>query len=328
MNSIDCEVIQDLFPSYIDGLTREKTNAVIEEHLAGCEKCKKVLSSMKGASETMPETTSEEKKAIDFLKKNKKRNHRILIGSIIGALLLVAVVLAVRVFAVGTKSAHDWMAMNLNVADNELDFTAVPEGSGNAVAALYYTEEDGVVWLDARTVLVSPFHTGALNGQFTASEPIKEIRIGGRIIWSDGATVSALASDLYSTRHSYIGDMSVNNRTANALNLRSYLGAYENELETSSEPYGWKIIMSEDVPSEELVQKEQDMEAFGYVIIGLIENLDHVTFVYQSGGEERTLTITAAKASEFLGEDIKNCSLNIRTLDELIQKTGLSLDAF
>ena len=34
--------------------------------------------------------------------------------------------------------------------------------------------------------------------------------------------------------------------------------------ETSSEPYGWKIILSEDISSDNLAQKEQDMEAFEY----------------------------------------------------------------
>ena len=36
-------------------------------------------------------------------------------------------------------------------------------------------------------------------------------------------------------------------------------------------------------------------------------------------------TITAADATEFLGEDIKNCGKNIRTLDTLITKSGLNL---
>ena len=48
-------------------------------------------------------------------------------------------------------------------------------------------------------------------------------------------------------------------------------------------------------------QKEQDMDAFGRVIVGLIGNLDHVTFIYQSEGAEKTRTITAEGASAFSG---------------------------
>ena len=35
--------------------------------------------------------------------------------------------------------------------------------------------------------------------------------------------------------------------------------------------------------------------------LGLIENLDHVTYVYQSEGVEKMHTITAEDASTFLG---------------------------
>ncbi len=327
MSQIDCEVVQDLFPSYIDGLTSEKTNAVIEEHLAGCEKCSRVLKSMKGISEGIPEISQEEKQEIDFLKKNKRKNCRIIFGSIAGAILLVLIVGALRMFAIGTKNDPNWTAMNLNVVDKELDFKAVPTGSGNAVAGLAFTEEDGVVTIQARTVLVSPFHKGALDGSYTASETIKEVRIGDRIIWSEGATVSSLASELFLTRHSYVGDMPANDRTASALSLESFLGPFTNELETAEEPYGWNILLAQEIPSEKLASKEQDMDAFGRVIVGLIENLDHVTFVYQSEGAAKTRTITAEEASAFLGEDIKNCGRNIRSLDVLIQKTGLSLYA-
>lgn len=258
MNRIDCEIVQDLFPSYIEGLTSDKTNTVIEEHLEGCEKCSKVLASMRGFSVENVNISPEEKQEIDFLKKNRKRNRRILFGSIAGALLLVLVVISLQVFAIGTKNDTNLAIMNLNVVDNELDFTAVPTGSGNAVASLDFTEKDGVVTVQARTVLASPFHKGSLNGTYTASEIIKEVRIGSRIIWSDGATVSALASELFATRHDYIGDMPTNNRTANALSLGSFLGAFTNELETAAEPYGWKILLSEDIPAAKLTQKEQD----------------------------------------------------------------------
>ena len=39
----DCKIVQDLLPSYIDGLTNEDTNQYIEEHLKECEECKKKL---------------------------------------------------------------------------------------------------------------------------------------------------------------------------------------------------------------------------------------------------------------------------------------------
>ena len=38
----DCDIIQDLIPSYVDGVCSEKSSAVVEEHLEECIACKKL----------------------------------------------------------------------------------------------------------------------------------------------------------------------------------------------------------------------------------------------------------------------------------------------
>ena len=324
MNKIPCEVIRDLLPSYIDELTSEKTNQVIREHLQDCESCRAAYTSMQ-APESASDQDMQEKKEIDFLKKNKKRNRRIVFGSIAGALVLIAAVLCLRVFFLGNGDERQWDAANLKVEGNSLSFDAVPTDSASAIANLTFSEENGVVSVKARSVLASPIHPGSLHGEYDADREIREVRIGDRIVWSEGATVSAMAAELYATRHEYVGDMPANQRTANAMSMESYLGVYLNELETEKEPYGWKISMPLEISALKLSQKEQDMDAFGRVLIGLIGNLDHVTFVYNTEKGEKVRTITAADATEFLGEDIKDCAKNIRTLDTLITKSGLNL---
>ena len=67
MNKKECKIIQDLLPNYIDKLTNEETNAYIEEHLNDCEKCQKVLESMK--KEITLDETKRERKAVQYLKK-------------------------------------------------------------------------------------------------------------------------------------------------------------------------------------------------------------------------------------------------------------------
>lgn len=42
-----CNIIRDLFPSYIDNLTSEDSNQAIEEHLKECSKCRTYLDAMK-----------------------------------------------------------------------------------------------------------------------------------------------------------------------------------------------------------------------------------------------------------------------------------------
>ncbi|MBQ4046273.1 MAG: DUF4825 domain-containing protein [Lachnospiraceae bacterium] len=324
---IPCEVIQDLLPSYIDELTSKASNQMINDHLLECQDCRETLASMQGGL-PFAEKAEQDKKEIDFLKKTKRRGRRHIAAGIAGAFLIFAAILAIRAFLVGSSNQTAFAAAGIQVNGKDLQFNAIPLDSASAISGLTYEENDGVVTIKARSVLASPFHTGDLQGTYTASQEISQVRIGDRIIWAEGATVSALASDLYASRHAYIGDMPANNRTALALNLASYLGPFTNELETAEEPYGWKILLSEDIPAAKLPQKERDMDAFGRVITGLIGNLDHVTFVYTSDQQEKTRTITAADASAFLGQDVKDCIQDIRLLDTLIEKTGLSLYAF
>ncbi|MEK4427203.1 zf-HC2 domain-containing protein [Solibacillus sp. FSL K6-1523] len=46
MNEIKCTIIQDLLPLYIDEVVSDDTNAMVEEHLKSCEKCKKEYQAM------------------------------------------------------------------------------------------------------------------------------------------------------------------------------------------------------------------------------------------------------------------------------------------
>lgn len=43
---IDCVIVKDLLPSYVDKLTSEDTNEILREHLETCENCKKELNEM------------------------------------------------------------------------------------------------------------------------------------------------------------------------------------------------------------------------------------------------------------------------------------------
>ena len=88
-----CEIIRDLIPSYIDGLTSEESNQEIRTHLECCEKCSKYIEEM-GQSLATPKVEMEDKVYMQVLKKVKKIEiERVaLIASI-------AVIIAVLVFS-------------------------------------------------------------------------------------------------------------------------------------------------------------------------------------------------------------------------------------
>ena len=86
---ISCGVIRDLLPSYVEQLTDSETNELVEQHLADCEECRKVVENMKNNEKMSPVIQGEEKAELDFLKKNKKRTRLIVWCSIIAAVLVI-----------------------------------------------------------------------------------------------------------------------------------------------------------------------------------------------------------------------------------------------
>ena len=68
---INCEVIKDLLPSYVDGLTSPQSNELIKKHLAKCPDCTAYLQQM--TKEIPPEEISQNKKSIQPFKKIKRR---------------------------------------------------------------------------------------------------------------------------------------------------------------------------------------------------------------------------------------------------------------
>ena len=62
-NKLDCEIVKDLLPSYIDKLTSEKTTEAVTEHLGECENCRVIYREM-----TNTEPPMAEQPQIDYLK--------------------------------------------------------------------------------------------------------------------------------------------------------------------------------------------------------------------------------------------------------------------
>ena len=44
---MECGIIRDLMPSYVDGLTSEESSRAVEEHVQECAECRDFLNAMK-----------------------------------------------------------------------------------------------------------------------------------------------------------------------------------------------------------------------------------------------------------------------------------------
>lgn len=90
---INCNIIRDILPLYVDGVVSEDTSALVEEHLAECEACRQEAERMK-AHLSLPDSgeveEAEARVIKDFEKEFRKKN-RINALKAAGSFLLVAI---------------------------------------------------------------------------------------------------------------------------------------------------------------------------------------------------------------------------------------------
>ena len=93
MNKINCNIIKDILPLYVDNIVSEDTKKLVEEHLLNCNDCKKELALLKTDLEA-PAVVITEKDDIAFLKKigldiKKKRVFTAILSATISAIVVI-----------------------------------------------------------------------------------------------------------------------------------------------------------------------------------------------------------------------------------------------
>ena len=100
--NIPCELIRDLLPLYVDGLTSEASNREIKEHLETCGSCRERYERMKRELEGEGiAALAEETREIDYLKKVRRRGLRKMLLTAAGILAAVALAIFVKLFVIG-----------------------------------------------------------------------------------------------------------------------------------------------------------------------------------------------------------------------------------
>ena len=322
MNTVPCEVVRDLLPLYVEGLTSEETNRFIEEHISQCEECAGVLKSM--TDDTLEKEHVSSDIEVDYLKKNRKRNRRVVIGSILAALLVVASVLALRTFIAGTKLHGNWVVCSkVDVTDDQVVINGTVIDSIHGVSKVSFHEENGEVHAETFAVIASPLHSGDFVETYKTKETVKKVYLDGNLIWADGTQIRPMASALYLSQHPYCGSIVDNARTATALNIAMILGPYQNELITSETPYVWRLIIENELPSGYKGYVEEDLMNCGTAMLACIENLGAVEFEYTMDGQKNYVHISEEAASDILGYDVKECYGDPVKTQDMMLKLGL-----
>ncbi len=139
---LDCRIVEDLLPNYIENLTNDYTNKAVEEHLTSCEECSELLNTMKADISVQNKVPEKE---IKFLQKMKRTRIVAIISSI---LLFVLVIGIISFFAFSIySSTYRGMALSktsLSEVESVTEFT-----SGGPQTLVLGSDESGdekAVW--------------------------------------------------------------------------------------------------------------------------------------------------------------------------------------
>lgn len=299
--NLDCAIVRDLLPSYVDGITSEITNHAIEEHLNDCEECSTMLRNMKE-----PESVKASPKVeVDYLKKVRHRSTLSSIIISITLLLLGISLLMYRFFYIGTKARATDFDFSIQVTDNNLTLNATAKSSTSAISRVVFSESAGIVNVTVYTVPKIFFNSSTYSKEYNAHETVASVRYDDLFLWWEGVAIHPTAAKLYAAVNPYIGNMPANNKIANIIGVSEQFGPYTNELQTSKEPYGWTLDLEVTIDQDDETNAKQIMATDSRLMLATIENLGYVTWKYKTDAGTQVYTVTAKDASDYVGGDIK-----------------------
>ena len=161
-----CNIIRDLFPSYIDNLTSEESNQMIEEHLEECRECQTYLDAMKKeiASETYIENNK--KKIKENIRPFKKMRR------VTGMMIVATICICVLLFGAYELYFEKGRAADFN------DVKITYEKTGEVVTIGFLPKNDKI-YIDTFVNVKNGEETGISIMRYRVNPFRMPIRIGG-----------------------------------------------------------------------------------------------------------------------------------------------------
>lgn len=345
-NDLTCEVVQDLLPSYVDGLTSDVSNQAVEEHLKTCESCLKLYREMKEPinGEDMPETTDGQKadsgrlSEIDYLKKIRQKNRMRILAAVLIVVIAAGAGIWCKVYVIGQKVEQaEFVQADVAVEEHGISVQGLLLDTSKGVSDVEFQEQDGIVTVSLRETKKSSFHTNEFQADYQSSGEVKQVILENRILWDDGISIDGTVSDLYQSRNPYVGDISADGRSVQA--ARAVLGinedallCYGTQLQTTEEPYGWTFLNLQISSSDNVERLQQEMKELGCLLIAVTDNLGYVSFEYSleytaddtegdtaDTGQNTVLTVTEADADAMAGQSVKDMAQTAAGLQKLVK---------
>lgn len=314
-NRLTCAVVNDLLPLYIDKLTCLETNQLVEEHLENCKECKEKFNRMNNSE--ICNFEGEEQAEIDFLKRTKKGYMRKILLSIVIVISVIACLAIGKIYIIGSKIPPENVNTIVEVNKNQIEIEATSTSDMIRINDMKFVEKEGVICVTFKGVKGKNGNE-IYKDSYLGKDNIKKVMIGNRVVWCNGVNVDLRTSKAFATAHSYVGDAVENANTIEALGVTDYLGNYTLELQTTKEPYECKIVLKDVVSNSAMDGKIKHMKTFSYALLGLIDNLDVVTFEFDSEKERVKVETSTKEASVYLGENVKVLSKDVVKLENVL----------
>lgn len=337
-NDLTCEVVQDLLPSYVDGLTSDVSNQAVEQHMKTCKSCQNLYYEMQEPMNGEYESEvvqgqmldAEMPSEIDYLKKIRKKNRMRILAAVLIVVIAVSIGAWSKIYVIGQKVEQaEFVQADVVVENHKVSVQGVLLDKTKGVADVAFQEQDGIVTVSLRETRKSSFHTNEFQADYQSSGEVKQVVLKNRILWDDGVSIDETVSDLYQSRNPYVGDTSADGRSVQA--ARAVLGindgallCYGTQLQTSEEPYGWTFLNVQIYSSDNVERLQQEMKQLGCLLIAVTDNLGYVCFEYSADGtgnadENTTLTITEADADAMAGQSVKEMAQTPAGLQKLVE---------
>ena len=335
-DKLRCGIVQDLLPSYVDGLTSDETNEAIKNHLADCVSCRAMYERMK-ADETSAEENSEvlekEKKEINFLKKVNRKHRLNLMLVVIILAAFFAVVYYHQTYQIGEEMSVDEIDYSLqwNSNDSQLNILGNFKNINRGYTRLVGEEdEDGITHLAIYSSPVGSRHPNQFVAGYSKVNAADQVWLGDTIIWDQGENISQLTSDLYQAKTPYVGDAPAVGNLSKILGIGNQFGSYNMTLETAGQPYDCRYIIKYPMKGEKKEKALEQMKKDACVMLALVDNLDSVSWEYMMTAEDNngveTLKVTEEEATAYMGKNIKTYGESPKALQEMLTQLDFITD--
>lgn len=221
MSKLDCHIVKDLLPAYVDGLTSPETGRDIEEHLITCKECREEYEAMK-----TPEVHEENHREINYLKKIRS-----FVSLVIGVAVLCTALFTGVMYYRTSKSIHG-IDTRVSVQNGNIVVKVQAADADYAIRSPKLTREGTTVHLEAATGKRLPFsekdHVWMLDAD------VEAVTMNGYVIYDQGTIIKSEAAELFHSVTPYVGNASAVVEVLWNAGIE-FSGI---ELKTDNEPYG------------------------------------------------------------------------------------------